>query len=118
MEQSAAKPLPSPIALRDFYGIFATTLGWLIVAGALALASLQQLPPSLAIKAFASTLCGPFAFFDSPPRSWGSNLAGALFCTAPIMLHSFVRRTETAVIAGMGVSLWFLIGAGLTFIGV
>ena len=74
----------------------------------------------LAAKTFVSSLCGPFAFFEHeanrPPLIIA--LTWALICLAPVGLHLLVRGTVTAIFAAFGISLWFLLGLGLTFIGV
>ena len=120
MDASADKPQVRPLGLSDCYGMIATTVCWLLIVGTFALASLQDLPLALAAKTFVSSLCGPFAFFEHeanrPPLIVA--LIWALICLAPVGLHLLVRRTVTAIFAAFGISLWFLLGLGLTFIGV
>lgn len=120
MDASADKPQVRPLGLSDCYGMIATTVCWLFITGALAVSTLQQLPPSLAVKIFFSSLCGPFAFFEHeanrPPLHIA--LVWALICLTPVGVHLLTRRTVTAVLAGLGISWWFLLGLGLTFISV
>lgn len=100
--------------------MIATTVCWLLITGTVALASLQDLPLALAAKVFASSVCGPFAFFEHeanrPPLRIA--LIWALLCLAPVGVHLLTRHPATAVSAGFGISLWFVLGLGLTFISV
>ena len=100
--------------------MIATTVCWLLIAGTFALASLQDLPLALAAKTFASSLCGPFAFFEHEANRPPLHIAliWALICLAPVGVHLFTRHPATAVLAGFGISLWFVLGLGLTFISV
>jgi hypothetical protein len=111
-------PARQPLGLQDCYGMIATTVCWLLLALALAVGSLEQLPLSVAVKAFASILCGPFAFFDCPQMPWTAKLAITTFCAASIVLHLLIREVQTAFIAAVGISLWFMVGLGMTFISV
>jgi hypothetical protein len=120
MESSRNKLPVRPFGLPDCYGMIATTICWLLLSAALAIASLQQLPLSSAVNAFLSILCGPFAFFEHEPLAlhWDVTLIWSLLCLTPIAVHLFVRQTMTAIFAGFGISLWFFLGMGITFIGV
>jgi len=111
-------PARRPLGLHDFYAMLAVTTCWLLLALAMAVGTLRQLPLSLAVKAFVSILCGPFAFFDSPQMPWTARFVVTLFCTSLIVLHLFIREVQTAFIAVAGISLWFMIGLGMTFISV
>ena len=113
-------PARRPLGWPDFYGMIATTICWLLFVGALSLAWLQDFSPAVVVKIFLSCLSGPFAFFEHranlPPLD--AALIGAFVCLAPIGLHLLFRHTATAIFAAFGISLWFLIGLGLTFISV
>ena len=120
MDAPADKPQVRTLGLPDCYGMIATTICWLLFAGVFSLAWLKYLPFSLAAKTFVSSLCGPFAFFEHEANRPPLNVAliWALICLAPVGLHLLVRHTATAIFAAFGISLWFLVGLGLTFIGV
>jgi hypothetical protein len=111
-------PARRPLGLPDFYAMFAATICWLLLSMALAVGTLAQIPLSLAFNLFVSVLCGPFAFFDCPRMPWATALGIALFCMGSIVLHLFVRETQTAFIAVVGISIWFMIGLGMSFISV
>lgn len=118
MDAPTDKPQVRPLGLPDCYGLIATMICWLLLALALAVGSLAQLPLSSALTLFASILCGPFAFFDCPQMPWFGRLVITLFCTASIVLHLFVREAQTAFIAAVGISFWLVIGLGMSFVSV
>ena len=118
MDASVDKPQQRPLGLHDCYGMMATTVCWLLLALALAVASLAQLPISSALTLFVSSICGAFAFFDCPQMPWPGRLVITLFCTATIVLHLFVREGQTAFIAVVGISFWFLIGLGMSSVSI
>lgn len=118
MDATADKPQRRPLGPSDCYSMIATTICWLLLTLALAVASLAQLPLSSALALFVSSLCGPFAFFDCPQMPWSGRLVITLFCTATIVLHLFVREGQTAFIAAVGISFWFLIGLGISSVSV
>ena len=111
-------PARRPLGLPDFYAMIATMTCWLLLSMALAVGTLVQIPLGTAFNLFVSILCGPFAFFDCPRMPWATALGITLFCTAPIVLHLFVRETQTAFIAVVGISIWFMIGLGMSFVSV
>ena len=111
-------PARRQLGLRDCYGMIATTICWLLLSAALAVASLKFLSLRLAAESFVSILCGPFAFLSTPRPMQSATLIIMFFCVGSVLLHLTVRSIETAIIACLGISFWFFFGMALTFVGV
>lgn len=112
------KETPAPIRFSDFLSLWLTLFFWIFWAALFALMSLRDLSSGQAATVWLSILSGPFAFFDLPGFPVGETLIMALICLVSLGIHLYTRHWFTALLACLGISFWFLMGLGLTFIGV
>jgi hypothetical protein len=119
LDSSELDPQPkSTVWKGDFFALQITLFFWLFWGTIFAFLSMRDLSPGNAAIAWLSILSGPLAFFDPPTFSPVEKILLALGCIAAVALHAFARQPGTSFLACLAISFWFMMGLGLTFIGV
>lgn len=96
----------------------AVAMLWVAVAIFCAFAAARNFGAAMGSEVLLSSLCGPFAFFDRPPVKPLDTIILALVTLIPLGLNVTIRRPWTSVVGCLGVSFWFMMGPGLTYMGV